>query len=149
MGYHITLARREPKSAITEQEWRDFVLGRPELTLEPAEVGAHFITATLDGQQTLALHYCKGEVFTKNPEGPRIIAYMVSIAPHFDAVVTGDEGETFATEADWGTQADWNTPSAAAPKPLRKRELSRGKRVVLGLLLGVLLVVLKEVFWSR
>lgn len=149
MGYHITLARPEPKPAITEQEWRQFVLSRPELTLEPAEVRAHMITAILDAQENLALHYCKGDVFTKNPDGPRIISYMVSIASHFEAVVTGDEGETYATEADWGTQTDWNTPPMAAPKPIRKWELSRGKRVVAGLLLGALVVAIREFFRSR
>ena len=91
MGYHVTLARRDSETGITEQEWRQFVLGRPELTLIPAEQGAHFITAILDRRDDLALHFCKGEVFTKNPEGPRIISYMASIAPYFEAVVTGDE----------------------------------------------------------
>ena len=39
-----------------------------------------------------ALHYSQGSasVFTKNPEGPRIIQYLSSIAPHFGGVVTGD-----------------------------------------------------------
>ncbi len=73
MGYHITLKRPEPSTAITKHEWRDFVASRPELKIVKDD--PHFITAILDGDDSLALHYSSGDasVFTKNPEGPRII----------------------------------------------------------------------------
>jgi hypothetical protein len=149
MGYHVTLSRPEPSHGITPQEWREFVLSRPELKL--SEEDGHFITAILDGDAHLALHYSKGSVFTKNPEGPRIIQYLASIAPHFGGVVTGDEGETYTTEADWGTESDWDSrmESRTPRRPWWKRELSRRKRLIAGLLLGVLLVIIKEVFFSR
>jgi hypothetical protein len=148
MGYHVTLSRPEPSLGITAQEWRNFVAGRPELKIVYED--EHFITTTLDGDDNLALHYSTGSasVFTKNPSGPRIIEYMASIAPHFGGVVTGDEGETFATEADWGTQSDWDTRKKAQ-RPRSRWELSRGKRVMVGLLLGVLIFIIKEVFFSR
>jgi hypothetical protein len=149
MGYHITLARTESKEPITEQEWKTFVSSRPELTLEPAEEGAHFITAILDGSDELALHYCKGDVFTKNPNGPRIIEYMASIAPHFDAVVKGDEGETFSTAEDWGTQEDWDKPFEPSPKTFWQREPPRGYRILLGLLLGGVLILIRHLFFDR
>lgn len=141
MGYHITLNRPEPGTGITEQEWRDFVANRPELKI--VEETPHFVSVILDGDDNLALHYSSGDasVFTKNPEGPRIIEYMASIAPHFGGVVTGDEGETFSSPADWGSQTIF------AGKPWWKRELSRGKRVVLGLLLGVVAIVIKHLFF--
>ena len=147
MGYHITLKRPEPSTGITRQEWRDFVASRPELKI--VEDDPHSITAILDGDDTLALHYSSGDasVFTKNPEGPRIIEYMSSIASHFGGVVTGDEGETFSSPADWGTQSDWDGRTIFTEKPWRKRELSRGKRVVLGLLLGVVAIVIKQLFF--
>lgn len=147
MGYLITLNRPVPGTGITEQEWRDFVAGRPELKI--VEETPHFITAILDGDDGLALHYSSGDrsVFTKNPEGPRIIEYMASIAPHFGGVVTGDAGETFSSPADWGTQSDWDRQTIPAEKPWWKRELSRGKRVVLGLLLGIIAIIIKELFF--
>ena len=147
MGYHITLKRPEPSTGITKQEWRDFVATRPELKI--VEDDLHFITAILDGDDTLALHYSSGDasVFTKNPEGPRIIEYMSSIASHFGGVVTGDEGETFSSPADWGTQSDWDGRTIFTEKPWWKRELSRGKRVVLGMLLGVVAIVIKQLFF--
>ena len=139
MGYHITLSRPESQPEITEQEWKSFVGTRPELT--PVEDSA-FETVILDGDINLSLHYANGSVFTKNPDGPKIIRYMISIAPHFSGVVTGDEGEVFSTEADCGTDEEW------ASQPLRipwwKRELPRGKRLVLGLILAALLIVVTE-----
>jgi hypothetical protein len=147
MGYHITLNRPEPSPGITEQEWRDFVASRPELKIVGEAPDG--ITAILDGDDSLALHYSRGNasVFTKNPEGPRIIEYMASIAPHFGGIVTGDEGETFSSPADWGTQSDWENQTIIAEKPWWKRELSRGKRVVLGLLVGVVAIVIKQLFF--
>lgn len=145
MGYHITLARPKALPGITEQEWRQFVLGRPELTLLPATQDAHFITAILDGQEHLALHFCKGEVFTKNPDGPRIISYMVSIAPHFEAVVTGDEGETFATEADWGTRNQWDQPSPK--KSFWRREFTPGNILRMAILLLVAALLIHKHFF--
>jgi len=151
MGYHITLRRPEPSPGITAQEWRDFVVGRSELKI--VMENQHFITAILNGNDSLALHHSSGDasVFAKNPNGPRIIEYMASIAPFFGGAVTGDEGETYTTEADWGTQADWDarTSIPSTPKPWWKRELSRGKRVVVGLLLGALFFFIKEVFFGR
>lgn len=151
MGYHITLRRHEPSPGITPQEWRDFVAGRSELKI--VEEDQHFITVVVDGDDSLALHYSPGDasIFTSNPNGPRIIEYMASIAPFFDGVVTGDEGETFSTEADWGTQADWDAQTSIqpTPKPWWKRELSGGKRIVVGLLLGALFFLIKEVFFGR
>lgn len=146
MGYHITLSRRPPNPGISALEWKDFVLSRPELKL--VDESDHFTTAIVDGDESLALHYTtsSGDVFTKNPNGPRIIAYMASIAPYFDGIVTGDEGETYTTEADWGTQSDWD--SKPSPVPWWKRELPRGKRILLGLLLGVILLVAQQFFAS-
>jgi hypothetical protein len=143
MGYHITLSRPEPSTSITAQEWKDFVASRPELKI--VDTGTHFITAILDGDENLALHYSPGDcsVFTKNPEGPRIIEYMASIAPHFGGIVTGDEGETFSSPADWDSQ----TP--VVERPWRLRELPRGWRVILGLLLAVLIIIIREVYFSR
>ncbi|GAA5132325.1 hypothetical protein GCM10023213_00280 [Prosthecobacter algae] len=155
MSYHITLSKSEPSSGITPQEWRDFLASRPEL--EVVEENAHFISAVLLRDSNLILHYSaeSASVFTKNPDGPQIIEYMVSIAPHFDGVVTGDEGETFATETDLGTQNDWNSQKNARnsriteEKPWWKLELSRGKRMILGLLLGLLIVIIKEIFFTQ
>lgn len=155
MSYHITLHKLEPNSGITPQEWRNFIASRSEL--EIVEDNAHFISAMLHRDRSLILHYSagSGSVFIKKPDGPQLIEYLASIAPHFGAIVTGDEGETFATESDWGTQADWDSQInagaslKAAVKPLRKKELSRGKRIALGLLLGILIIVIKEVFFSR
>jgi hypothetical protein len=148
MGYHITLRRPEPSTEISELEWRDFVASRPELKIVEQE--SHIITAILHGDENLALHYSPedGSVFTKNPEGPRIIEYMASIAPHFGGVVTGDEGETFSSPADWGAKRDWDSQPFFEAKPWWNRELSRGKRVVLGLLLGVVASVIKQLFFS-
>lgn len=147
MGYHITLNRPSPGAGITEQEWRTFVASRPELKI--VEETPHFISVILDGNNNLALHYSSGDasVFTKNPEGPRIIEYMASIAPHFGGVVTGDEGESYSSPADWGTQKDWDSPPVPAEKPWWKRELSRGKRVILGLLIGVFAIIIKQLFF--
>lgn len=147
MGYHITLNRPEPGAGITEQEWRSFVASRPELKI--IEETPHFVSVILDGDDNLALHYSSGDasVFTKNPESPRIIEYMASIAPHFGGVVTGDEGETFSSPADWGTQSDWDSQTIFAKKPWWKHELSRGRRVILGLLLGVVAIVIKYLFF--
>jgi hypothetical protein len=149
MGYHITLSRVQPSPGITAQEWRDFVLSRPELKL--AEDNDHFITAILHGDDNLALHYSHGSasIFTRNPKGPRIIEYFASIAPHFGGVVTGDEDERYTTAADWGTQSDWDArvTSSTLPKPWWKRELPRGKKLIAGLMLGVLLVIIKELFF--
>lgn len=149
MGYHITLKRTESGIGITEQEWRDFVASRPELKIVKDD--AHFITTILDGDDNLALHYTRGDscVFTKNPEGPRIIEYMSSIAPYLGGVVTGDEGETFPSSADWGIQSDWGSQTIFTAKPWWKCELSRGKRLMLGLLLGGLAFVIKQVFFPR
>ncbi len=150
MGYHITLQRPEPNTGITAQEWRDFVLSRPELKI--VEEDERFITAILHGDENLALHYSMGSasVFTKNPEGPRIIEYMASIAPHFGGVVIGDEGETFSSVADWGTQRDWETSTDAGTdgRPWWQWEMSRSKRVIAGLLLGIVFIIIKEVFFS-
>lgn len=120
---------------------------RPELTI--LEETPHLVSVILDGDDNLVLHYSSGDasVFTKNPEGPRIIEYMASIAPHFGGVVTGDEGETFSSPADWGTPSDWDRVTISAEKPWWKRELSRGKRVALGLLLGVVAIVIKHLFF--
>jgi hypothetical protein len=147
MGYHITLNRPEPSTGITAQEWRDFVASRTELTLVAEDT--HFITAILHGDENLALHYSTGDcsVFTKNPDGPSIIEYMASIAPHFGAIVTGDEGEHFSSPEDWGTQSDWDSQSVLVEKPWWKRELSRGKRVIAGVLLGVVIIIFKQVFF--
>ena len=140
MGYHITLSRPESQPGISEQEWTDFVRTRPELTkLEDSA----FDTVIVDGNTSLALHYVDGSVFTKNPEGPKIIRYMVSIAPHFGGLVTGDEGEIFATEADCGTDEEWTLPSL--PAPWWKRELPRGMRIALGLFLGLVVFAIMEV----
>lgn len=149
MGYHVTLRRPEPGTGITAQEWKDFVAGRPELKL--VDKGTHFITAILDGGENLALHYSAGNcsVFTKNPEGPRIIEYMASIAPHFGGVVTGDEGEVFSSAADWGTQNDWDSQTVFVKKPWWQTELSRGWRIILGLFLGAFIIIIKEAFFSR
>jgi hypothetical protein len=151
MGYHITLRRPEPNPGITAQEWRDFVLGRPELEL--AEEEDAFITAVVHGDDNLALHYSPGSatVFTKNPDGPQIIEYLISIAPHFGGVVTGDEGEKYTTVADSGTQSDWDArdDSFIPLRPWWKRELPRGKRVIAGLMLGVLFVITKELFFPK
>ena len=149
MGYHITLSRPEPSRGITAQEWEDFVASRPEL--ERVDGDSHFITAILDGDEDLALHYSPGDcsVFTKNPEGPRIIEYMASIAPHFNGIVTGDEGEIFLSAEDWGTQSDWDRQTAVVRKPWWRRELPRGWRVILGLLLGVLIIIIRGVFFAR
>ena len=149
MGYHITLARPKPRPPITEEEWRCFVRSRPELTFQPEENGSRFITAILDGHDALSLHYCEGQVFTKNPDGPRIIKYLASIAPQLDAVVTGDEGEVYATEADWGTQEDWMKHSESPKKAMWQKELPRGYRVLLGLLLGGLLILIRHLFFNR
>ncbi|WP_205618987.1 hypothetical protein [Rubritalea marina] len=88
-------------------------------------------------------------MFTSSPNGPRIIEYLASIAPIFGGVVTGDEGEAYTTESDWGTQADWDAQASIrpAPKPWWKRELSRGKRLAVGLLLGALILLIREVFF--
>jgi hypothetical protein len=149
MGYHITLSRPEPGTGITAQEWKDFVASHPELKL--VDEDTRFITAILDGDKNLALHYSSGDcsVFTKNPEGSRIIEYMASIAPHFGGIVTGDEGETFSSSADWGNQSDSDSQTALVRKPWWQRELSRGWRVILGLLLGVLIIIIREVFFAR
>lgn len=149
MGYHITLRRPESTAGITAQEWRDFVANRPELKI--VDEDAHFITAILDGDENVALHYStgNGSIFTKNPGGPAIIEYMASISPHFGGIVIGDEGETFSSPADWDTQADWDTLPVTVSKAWWKRELSRGWRVVLGLLLGVLIFIIREVFFQR
>jgi len=72
---------------------------------------------------------------------------MVSIAPHFGGVVTGDEGETFATEADCGTDEEWTAPSL--PAPWWKRELSRGMRIVLGLFLGLIVFAIMELIKTK
>ena len=144
MGYHISLSRPDPHPEITLQEWKAFVGTRPELT--PVEDSA-FETVILDGDIDLPLHYADGAVFTKNPDGPRIIRYMVSIAPHFGGVVTGDEGETFATEADCGTDEEWVSPSL--PVPWWKRELPRGMRIALGLFLGVVLFAIMELLRTK
>jgi hypothetical protein len=148
MGYHITLSRPEPGTGITEKEWRDFVASRPELKI--VEEAPSFVTAILDGDDSLTLHYSSGgaSIFTKNPEGPRIIEYMASIANHFGGVVTGSEGETYTSPADWGTQNDWDSQPIFAETPWWKRELSGGKRVVLGLLLGVVAIIIKQLFFT-
>ena len=147
MGYSITLNRPEPSTGISEQEWRDFVTSRPELKI--VKETANFITVILDGDDSLALHYSTvdASVFTNNPKGPRIIEYMASIAPHFGGVVTGDEGETFSSRADWGTQSDWDSQPIFVEKPWWKRELSGGKKVVLGVLLGVVAIIIKQLFF--
>jgi hypothetical protein len=149
VGYHVTLSK--PQSGITAQEWKNFVRSRPELKLT-VDAG-HFVTAILDGDEDLALHFsaASGSVFTKNPYGPRIIEYMVSIAPHFGGVVTGDEGETYATKADWGTQADWDSrlDSQTLRRPWWRRGLSRGKRILLGVVFGVLCFAIKEFLTSK
>ena len=139
MGYHITLHRPPPAPGITPREWKDFVHSRSELRL--TFESEHFCTVILDEDQNLALHYSTGSasVFTKNPEGPRIIAYMASIATHFEAVVTGDEGESYKDEADWGRQSDWSVPVSRTR--WWRRELPRGMRILLGLAIGVLLFV--------
>ena len=120
----------------------------PELKI--VDETPHFITAILDGDGSLALHYSSGDssVFTKNPNGPRIIEYMASIAPHFGGVVTGDEGETFSSRADWGTQSDWDSQTTLAEKPWWKHELSGSKKVVLGVLLGVVAIIIKQFFFK-
>ena len=114
---------------------------RPELKI--VKETANFITVILDGDDSLALHYSTvdASVFTNNPKGPRIIEYMASIAPHFGGVVTGDEGETFSSRADWDSQPIF------AEKPWWKRELSGGKKVVLGVLLGVVAIIIKQLFF--
>ena len=119
------------------------------LELKIVKETSHFITAILDGDDSLALHYSTGDasVFTNNTEGPRIIEYMASIAPHFGGVVTVDEGETFSSLADWGTQSDWDSQPIFAEKPWWKRELSGGKKVVLGVLLGVVAIIIKQLFF--
>lgn len=151
MGYHITLQRPESSPGITAREWKEFVLSRPELQI--VEEDRHFIPAILDGDGPLALHYSTGSasMFTKNPDGPRILEYMTSIAPHLGGVVLGDEGEPFSTEADCGTRNDWGTPTDAGTEenPWWQRELSRGKRVIAGLLLGTLVFIIVEVIRSR
>jgi hypothetical protein len=144
MGYHITLSRPESQPQITEQEWKSFVVTRPELT--PVE-GSAFETVILDGDMNLPIHYADGSVFTKNPDGPRIIRYMVSIAPHFGGIVTGDEGEAFATEADCGTDEEWTSPSV--PVPWWKRELPRGMRIVLGLFVGLIVFAVMELLKTK
>ncbi|MGC6456741.1 MAG: hypothetical protein ACON4R_00075 [Akkermansiaceae bacterium] len=149
MGYHITLSRRGTSPGITAQEWRDFVTERPELKI--VEENEHFITTVLDGDDSLILHHSSGAdaVFASSPDGPQIIEYLASIAPIFGGVVTGDEGEVYTNESDWGTQADWDAQASirSAPQPWRRRELSRGKRLVVGLLLGVLIFLIREVFY--
>lgn len=144
MGYHITLSRPKEQQGITGQEWADFVRGRPELT--PVDNSA-FDTVIIDSDMNLALHYADGSVFTKNPDSPRIIKYMVSIAPHFGGVVTGDEGETFTTEADCGTEEDWASPAVATP--WWKKELPRGMRFVLGLLIAVAVIAILELIKAK
>lgn len=148
MGYHITIRRPESSAGITAQEWKAFVASRPELSL--VENDTHFITAILDGDENVALHYSPGDcsVFTKNPEGPRIIEYMALIAPHFGGIVIGDEGEAFSSAANWGTQSDWGSQTTFLRKPWWQRELSRGWRVILGLLLGVLIVIIRDVLFT-
>lgn len=60
---------------------------RPELNI--VEETPHFVSVILDGDYNLSLHYSSGDasVFTKNPEGPRIIEYMASIAPNFGGLI--------------------------------------------------------------
>ncbi|MFN9712967.1 MAG: hypothetical protein ACK57G_04085, partial [Planctomycetota bacterium] len=147
MGYHITLKRPDSGVGITEQEWRDFVASRSELKI--AEETPHVIRVILDGDDKLALHYSSGDasVFTRNPEGPRIIEYMASIAPHFGGVVVGDAGETFSSAADWGTQNDWDNQTELVVTPWWKRELSGGKKILLGVLLGVVAILIKQLFF--
>ena len=119
------------------------------LELKIVKETANFITVILDGDESLALHYSTvdASVFTNNPKGPRIIEYMASIAPHFGGVVTGDEGETFSSPADWGTQSDWDSQPIFAEKPWWKHELSGGKKIVLGVLLGVVAIIIKQLFF--
>lgn len=108
---------------------------RPELKI--VEETPDFITAILDGDDNLALHYSRGDasVFTKNPQGPRIIEYMASIAPHFGGVVTGDEGEIFSSASDWGTQSDWDRPTPK--KTFWQREFTTGNIIRMAVLLLV------------
>lgn len=117
--------------------------------LEIVDETSHFITATLDGDDSLALHYSSvdASVFTKNPKGPRIIEYMVSIAPHLGGVVTGDEGDIYSSATDCGAQIDWDNPPNFTEMPWWKRELSWGWRVVFGLLLGAFAIIFKQVFF--
>lgn len=138
MGYHITLQRSEPRPGITEQEWRSFLESRAEL--KTVNEDAHFITSILHGSDNLALHYSKadGSVFTNNPEGPQIIEYLVSIAPHFGGIVTGDGGETFTAVTDWGTQSDWDRPTPQ--KTFWQRELTSGNIIRMAILLFVALL---------
>ena len=68
-----------------------------------------------------------------------------SIAAHFGGNVTGDEGERYSSPEDWGTQSDRDSQTVFVKKPWWKRDLSRGKRVIAGLVLGVVIVVLKAV----
>lgn len=147
MGYHITLKRPEPSRGITAQEWRDFIAIRPELKI--VEEDEHFITAILDGDDNLALQYSMGDasVFTKNPEGPRIIEYMASIAPHFGGVVTGDEGETFSSAADWGSQNDWDRPTRQ--KTFWQREFTTGNIIRMAILLLVAAALIYKHFIAR
>jgi hypothetical protein len=144
MGYHITLSRPKSQPEITEQEWRDFVRTRPELTTVEDSC---FDTVIIDRDMNLALHHVDGSVFTKNPDGPRIIRYMVSIAPHFGGIVSGDEGEIYATEADCGRESDWASQRPALP--WWKREAPRGMRIGLGLVVGVALFALIELFKTK
>ncbi len=146
MGYHITLNRPEPSPGITAQEWRDFVASRPELKIVKED--AHTITAVLHEDDNLFLHYSIGDasVFTQNPDGPQIIEYMASIAPHFGAVVTGDEGEIFSSAADWGSQNEWDRPTSR--KTFWKREFTPGNIIRLILLLFAAAVMIYKSFMA-
>ncbi len=149
MGYHITLSRPEPSKGITAQEWKDLIASRPEL--KRVDGDSHFITAILDEDENLALHYSVGDrsVFTKNPEDPRIIEYMASIAPDLGGIVTGDGGEIFSSAEGLGTQRDGDRQTALGRGPWWRRDLSRGWRVLLGLLLGVLIILVRQLFFAR
>jgi hypothetical protein len=99
----------------------------------------------------MALYYSvsSASVFAVNPNGPDIIEYLVSIAPHFEAVVSGDEGEKYTSSADWGTREGWEDRKfSRSQKPWWRIELSKKNRIIGGVIFGIVLILVKRLYFK-
>lgn len=99
MGYdiHITGAEHWAENGgheIAAGEWLAYVAKDPELKVDEAS-GEHFaVWSGADGEPLAWFEWFAGDVASKNPD-EATIAKAVSIAPHLNVRVQGDDGEIY------------------------------------------------------
>lgn len=110
MSYQVYITRAEfwaenEGSEISAEEWLQLVQEDAEITRDEAN-GAYFaVLGATNGGATPWLDWSGGNIYTNFPDRA-LQKKMLQIAGQLDAVIQGDDGEHYASEADFPEAED-------------------------------------------